>query len=71
MPNSNSPSLAKYVAKIERHSHLLSEGRGALLALPKQAHDHAAYRDIVRDLSGMDGQRRTAQFTRADGASAA
>jgi CRP-like cAMP-binding protein len=49
MPDQDSPSLAKYLAKLERRALLSPEAREAFLAMPKQARDYAPYRDIVRE----------------------
>ncbi len=49
MPSKNVSDLAKYLAKIERRVQLSPEARAAFLAIPTEAEDHPAYRNIVNE----------------------
>jgi len=43
------PSIARFVAKLNRRHPLPDAGTAALLALPAERHSHAAFHDILRE----------------------
>jgi CRP-like cAMP-binding protein len=49
MSSQDSPSLSRYLDKMERRAPLSPAAREAFLALPKQVREYEAYRDIVRE----------------------